>query len=888
MNYKLVVARNQSNGSAGTKAYDNVGKTRVETIPDKDYILLPLWTQDPLFSSSSKDYPSAGFKPSGEEEKKDAKDLRNKYSKVPSIEEPRVNQENDANVNSINNINTVSPTNNVAGINDNVVDENIVYGYVDDPNMPDLEEISIFGDAENDDSGADMNNLDTYFQVSLVPTTRIHKDHLLEQVIRDMHSAPQTRRMSKNLEGYGLGHTHKEGIDYDKVFTPVARIKAIRLFQAYASFKDFVEYQMDVKSAFLYGKIEEEVYVFHPPGFEEPDFPDKVYKVEKELYGLHQAPKAWYETLSTYFLDNGFQRGMIDKTSFLKRDKSDILLVQVYVDDIIFRSTRMEMCTVFEKMMHKKVQMSSIRELTCFLGLQVKMKKDRIFISQDKSMIGSLMYPTSSRPDIMFAPTESAKFEQIVNFLNNPTIYTSCIEQFWTTAKAKNINGEAQIHAKVDGKKVVLSEALIRRELQFGDEGGINCLPNKTIFEQLLLMGYEKHTQKLTFYKAFFCPQWKFLIYTILQCLSAKTTAWNEFSSTIASVVICLATDQKLKFSKYIFDSMVKNLDSATKFLMFPRFVQVFFNNQLEEMANHTRIYVLPSYTKKIFGNIKRVGKGFSGMDTPLFPTMMVQAQEELRKESSANEESLDEDKDIFGVNDQNDTLMFDADKDLQEFAFKLQAIEDEHERIIREKSQQIKEVNLVWDDVQAKIKADYEMAQRLQAEEQEQLTYAEKARLFMEFLEKRRNSKRAKDELEQEIAKKQRIKDENESTELKRCLEIVLDDVDDVTIDATPLSSKSPTIVDYKIYKEGRKNFFQIIRADGNSQMYLTFNKMLKNFDREDLEVLWRLVKDIFVKTKPVDDMDSFLLHTLKTMFKHHVEDNVWRNQQGLVKVKN
>ncbi|GJR12885.1 putative ribonuclease H-like domain-containing protein [Tanacetum coccineum] len=127
------------------------------------------------------------------------------------------------------------------------------------------------------------------------------------------------------------GYTQKEGINYDEVFAPVARIEAIRLFLAYASFKDFVVYQMDVKSAFLYGKIEEEVYVCQPPGFEDPDFPDRVYKVEKALYGLHQAPRAWYETLSTYLLDNEFQRGKIDKTLFIKKDKGDILLVHVLV-----------------------------------------------------------------------------------------------------------------------------------------------------------------------------------------------------------------------------------------------------------------------------------------------------------------------------------------------------------------------------------------------------------------------------------------------------------------------------------------------------------------------------------------------------------------------------
>ncbi|GKA85298.1 putative ribonuclease H-like domain-containing protein [Tanacetum coccineum] len=180
------------------------------------------------------------------------------------------------------------------------------------------------------------------------------------------------------------GYTQEEGIDYDEVFAPVARIEAIRLFLAYASFKDFVVYQMDVKSAFLYGKIKEEVYVCQPPGFEDPDFPDRVYKVEKALYGLHQAPRAWYETLSTYLLDNGFQRGKIDKTLFIKRHKGDILLVQVYVDDIIFGSTKKELCIAFEKLMHEKFQMSSMGELTFFLGLQVKQKKDGIFISQDK------------------------------------------------------------------------------------------------------------------------------------------------------------------------------------------------------------------------------------------------------------------------------------------------------------------------------------------------------------------------------------------------------------------------------------------------------------------------------------------------------------------------
>nr|GEZ28512.1 putative ribonuclease H-like domain-containing protein [Tanacetum cinerariifolium] len=171
---------------------------------------------------------------------------------------------------------------------------------------------------------------------------------------------------------FGSSRDREEGIDYEEVFAPVARIEAIRLFLAYAFFMGFMVYQMDVKSAFLYGTIKEEVYVCHLTGFEDPNYLDKIYKVVKELYGLHQAPRAWYETLTNYLLENGFQRGKIDQTLFIKKQKGDILLIQVYVDDIIFGSTNKELCKAFEKLMKDKFQMSSIGKLTFFLGLQVK------------------------------------------------------------------------------------------------------------------------------------------------------------------------------------------------------------------------------------------------------------------------------------------------------------------------------------------------------------------------------------------------------------------------------------------------------------------------------------------------------------------------------------
>ncbi|GJY88444.1 hypothetical protein Tco_0503072 [Tanacetum coccineum] len=177
----------------------------------------------------------------------------------------------------------------------------------------------------------------------------------------------------------------------------------------------------------------------------------------------------------------------------------------------------------------------------------------------------------------------------------------------------------------MDGKKVIITESTIRRDHQLEDAKSTDCLPNTTIFEELTRMGYEKLSQKLTFYKAFFSPQWKFLIHTILQCLSAKTTAWNEFSSTMASAIICLDTNQKFNFSKYIFESMVKNFDNVNKFLMYLRFVQVFFDQQVGDMSSHKRIYVTPSHTKKIFGNIKREGKGLANPTDPHHTPTIIQ-----------------------------------------------------------------------------------------------------------------------------------------------------------------------------------------------------------------------------------------------------------------------
>ncbi|GJZ32951.1 hypothetical protein Tco_0578387 [Tanacetum coccineum] len=176
----------------------------------------------------------------------------------------------------------------------------------------------------------------------------------------------------------------------------------------------------------------------------------------------------------------------------------------------------------------------------------------------------------------------------------------------------------------IDDKTLLISESPMRSDLHFNDEDGITCLINDAIFENLALMGYESDSDKLTFQKALFSPQWKYLIHTILHCLSSKSTSWNEFSTNIASAVICLANGQKFNFSKLIFDGMLRNLDTNTKkFLMYPRFLQLFLNNQISLVEPFNDIYKTPVHTKKVFTNMKRKGKDFSGRITPLFASML-------------------------------------------------------------------------------------------------------------------------------------------------------------------------------------------------------------------------------------------------------------------------
>nr|GEX91509.1 copia protein [Tanacetum cinerariifolium] len=316
----------------------------------------------------------------------------------------------------------------------------------------------IFTDSTNTFSAAGPSN-------DVVSPTHVKSSYVDSSQLPDDLNMPELEDITYSDDEEDVGHTQEERIDYEEVFAPVARIEAIRLFLAYASFMGFMVYQMDVKNAFLYGTIKEEVYAYQPPGFEDPNYPNK--------------------------------RGKIDQTLFRKRQQGNILLVQIYVNEIIFGSTNKDLCKAFEKLMKDKFQMSSMGELTFFLGLQVKQNKDGIFISQDKYIAEilrkfgltdrkSASTPIDTKKPLLKDPDDFLNASSIKYALTaNPNIYVSCIKQFWTYVAVKKVNDITRLQALVDKKKVIITEDTIRDSFHLDDAEGVECLPNEEIFADL-------------------------------------------------------------------------------------------------------------------------------------------------------------------------------------------------------------------------------------------------------------------------------------------------------------------------------------------------------------------------------------------------------------------
>nr|GEZ84442.1 hypothetical protein [Tanacetum cinerariifolium] len=591
-------------------------------------------------------------------------------------------------------------------------------------------------------------------------------------------------------------------------------------------------------------------------------------------------------------------------------------------------------------------------------------------------------------------------FEQIIVFLSgsyinhaltvNPYVYISCIKQFWNTAVVKRSGDVTRLQALVDKKRIMITEEVVHEILQLNDAEGVICLPNEEIFIGLARIGNEKPSTKLTFYKAFFLTQRKFFIHTILHSLSAKRTSWNEFSSAMASTVICLSSGQRFNFSNYIFESLVRNVDSSSKFYMYHRFIQLIIQTNIADLSTHTTRYIFPALTQKVFANMRRVGKGFSGVETPLFESMLVvrDVAEEAEAQVPAQGDDVQEpaaEEVVTEVVPPTPTppsppsLVLDTcsalarrveglenDKAAQQLEIvKLKARVKKLEKINMVKSSKLRRLKkavaastpipaakpkilniavapavltrrrkgVVIRDPEEELPFDtpaetpkvkdkgkgilIEAPKPMKKKDQIEIDakyhgmkkkpdffkgmkYDEILPIFqakfdanMRFLFKSREEMEEEDEEiiksinetpAQKVTKRRKLHEQaKEDEDLKKQLEVVDDEDDDVFIEATPIGRKVP-VVDYEIVMINNKPRYKIIKADGTHQLYISFITLLKNFDREDLEDLWRIVKARFSTSKPTNFSDDYLLSTLKTMFeKSNVQDTVWRNQNNV-----
>nr|GEW16432.1 ribonuclease H-like domain, reverse transcriptase, RNA-dependent DNA polymerase [Tanacetum cinerariifolium] len=752
MNYQPVFAGNQTNGNAGTKANINAGQAKKKTVPSTQYVLLPLLTFDSQGPKSSEEEVAddAGKKstkvprkenevqdPTKESDKnnqeKDVRDQEEALRKQFEQESDRLfGQREAANTNSANILSTVSSPINVVSSSFTTIDPGreraqrnefeSMFGQDKDANgnrmftpvstvgstyvylggsilinaatlpnydlptdhlMPDLEDITdlqdtkIFRGAYDDEvEGAedDFNNLEFITVVSPIPTTKIHKDHPKEQIIRDPLSALQTRRMTKTSQEHAM---------------------------------------MEVKSAFLYGTIEEEVYVCQPLGFEDLHFSNKVYKVEKALYGLHQAPRAC-------------------------QDK--------YVADIL-----------------KKFDFSLVKITSTLIETNKALLKNEEAMDVDvhlyRSMIGSLMYLTASRPDIMFAACACARFQ--------------------VTPKVSYLHDVKRIFIYLKGQPKL--GLWYPRDSSFNLEAFLNSdYARASLDRKSTTRGCQFLGKRLISWQ---CKK---------QTIVANSTTKAEY------VFAASCCGQRMNEEEMF---RVDDLDGGEV---------IMDATASEEVEQSTKI---AEKEVSIANPVTTVGEVVTTAKAkPKARGVIVQEPSEFKTTSSSQPSQVPHAK----AKDKG--IMVESKKPLKN---KNQIPFDEE----------------VARKLKAQIKAKMEEEERI-AREKHEANIAERSKKTKEEVTEG-SSKRARDELEQESAKRQRLEKEDDSAELKRCMEIVLEDDDDVTVKATPLSSKSLTIVDYEIYKEGKKRYFKIIRADGNSQSCLTFSTMFKNFNREDLEVL-------------------------------------------------
>nr|GEV67009.1 hypothetical protein [Tanacetum cinerariifolium] len=506
-------------------------------------------------------------------------------------------------------------------------------------------------------------------------------------------------------------------------------------------------------------------------------------------------------------------------------------------------------------------------------------------------------------------PTESDGFEQIVDFPKahpiryafvNPTIYISCIKQFWSTAMAKTINGEVQLHAKVDGKKIIVTESSVRRDLRLADEEGIDFLPNSTIFEQIALMGHENLSQKLTF-NWMKVQQFPLIpnTYTPLfnhHHLNLKRHKNLAQSSGPTESVADEAVHKELD------DSLVRDTTTASSLEA----------EQDSDNLTKTQSKTTPNESSSQGTNS---GGGPRCQETmrdttpkTRFKSVSKHSNDSLLArgntlQSDENRMKLDE---LIALCTNLQNIVLDLEKtkttqrnDIVSLKMRVKKFEKRN----RSRTHGLKRLYKVGLTARVESSDDEEsLGQNENIVEEvvdaaqvstaattvtittKEITLAQALKVLKTLKPKVKwivfqepgKEKRAGEELIQKITKKQKVEDDKEKDELKQLMETSLDK-EEVAIDAIPLAVKSSRIVDWKIRKEGKKSYYQIVRVDEKSQMYMIFSQVLKIFDREDLEDLYKLVKFRYGSTRPVESMAYLLWSDMKIMFEPRMEDEIY-----------
>nr|GEX42952.1 uncharacterized mitochondrial protein AtMg00810-like [Tanacetum cinerariifolium] len=1051
MNYQPITTGNQANenaghqevnGDTGLKKNVDVGHTEQEKVSTQQYIMFPLWSSISSSYKSSNDkakdntaYDAAGKEKVQEPVSEYDQALKNVLDRMMNKEKEATEQSDDvrkefqAQCNSqllqekvTRSSSTNSITTGSTPVNTTSASRTFIHPH--DPLMPELEDTvkiqttGIFGNAYDEDdletnnhsfadksvgAEADFNNIEPFNVVSPIPTTRVHSNHPKAQIIGDPMSTVQTR---------------------------------------------------------------EEVYVSQPPGFVDPEFPKKVYKVEKALYGLHQAPRAWYETLFTYLLDKGFHKGQIDKTLFIKRLKGDILLVQVYVDDIIFGSTKKSLCDEFEQIMHNRFPMSSMGELAFFLGYKsIKEKMESSLIRIIKRIFRylkgqpklGLWYPKDSSitleafltvtirmPGWTGNPQQEKKIhvdnESSICVIKNPVYHSktkhneirhhfirdsyekrliemvkihtdnnvvnlltkafdskfilsrsiwivflgrllpharglgfkprregfpSGAKKEWglspkakvrvlhtaqldvtTSAKVKKINDEVQIQALVDGKRVNIKESSIRRILRLDDAEGTGFSREVTpLFDNMLLQApkkvgilqagaqpipiptkpstskpQKKHKLKRKHTKEPEIPPTESQAehnvplpspshdplpngedsLKLKELMDLCTNLSNKVLS-LESEVIDIKSTYKAKIEKL--ERKVKRLEEE--------------NMVSKELKGVYSIVDSDEPVMKKEESSKQ-GRKIAVIDADVLSMLDVNDEEHAGVEEVVTAAKLITEVVTTAGVDVNAASVQDTPITVAEATKVIVEVPKPRKRkgVIIQDHEEITTTVTVQQKVQAKDKGKAilikepkplkrskrltDAVMKYQDLKRKPLTEAQARRNMIVYLKNMADYKMnyfkgmSYDEIRPLFEKYYNynqafLNEVNEGIKVPE-KEIVPDDDDDVYADVTPLASKIP-IVDYKIHTEINKPYFKIIRADGNHKLFMSFSTMLKKFDREDLESLWKIVRERFEKTEPKNYIDDYLLNTLKIMFeKPNVEANVWKEQKGkygLVKVK-